>query len=1290
MSEAALARAQAEIVARMMAQTDILAYDYMASSNFINPNGFDTTTNGENVNNVNYDLRKTGNAVDTWKVSNPGNIAQNIANLYFDPRPPVFVQTNTDPTKPPAYDFRYYVDLNRNGKFEGSSFRTSIAKDNTALPVVGMNSVPGEPEWIGVLADPTLPHSATNYFIGRYAYMVLPIGKTLDLNFIHNESQNVFNASSGQDHFVRNQGVGSWEINLAAYLRELNTNSYDNPLTLQASQRYAYHPTEIGSATATGDFGLAFQDAYSFLTNRNLGQLSLSAYYGGVGNPVYQGFLNDGIDAYGASVNTNLNGPFDLTAATDPEGARSDGVSNPWPGSYLTNMFYDMQDVFDPNKTGPSFANRLATNGGLVGWPNSVSPDVATYDRYTYQRMLTSIGTGSEPEYSVYVYPDTTNIYTSTNFGTIPTLLRTKMNLNYDNAAQMAAGPYAPMPTNLVSWTNDPLKFFTNAADLLLRTQDFPIVTNLITTTNSLTPYAYVHFGYSNLNSFPIYSKNVPSLGYTAQFHRMLQLAANLYDESQNQNGQVNGTNYVLYPTVFRPVFNQSNDGSLFITGYKLVKPADVLAGGQLSPAKWKFPTNNVLPDDNVYGIPWVIGAVKGLPAFQQFCDDTAFAMTRKVEVVRNTKDLGGIPIETNQLYEFSISNQFGFQAWNSYRTPFNPPVDVTAKLQSSIIFTNNSGSFPWGTNFYIYAPTVGFSNFAKLNPPWAGWGHGSSDASMWAPIQQLTNLLCSLDHEPLVWSDVAATRGMWDIANQNTPHWDEKSFTVHGWVLTVTNYVTYILQDHLTGAILDFVNVGPFGTSLDITNILNHVRLPGDDSQLSMNIVWNPLGADDSPSSGVSQGELQQLSIGANFVGVPDYSPSPVDSQNFANLLLKQAVKTNAMQCPFTPSAVFVAHATLSANDPLVHYTMGDLLSPSGITNNIVKFKPTTMSDLPLTNTLNQESSRYEPWPDQDDSGVGRNLGLKDPKITSSDDWHFPTNRFPSVGWIGRVHRGTPWQTIFLKADPLPGTDPKSNPWLWINKWVGDLSAGLPLPGASYPTNDWGLLDLFTTAPHENALRGTLSVNQTGSAAWHALFDGVVGFITNPQGVVGSVIDPTAPPPAPYNNYPNVTSVLLDAVNLVDGSGAPLPDGIPVVAPNGATNLEYGINAYRLVQTNGLYHHIGDILRAPTLTIASPLIGLSTAQPDDMAYERIPQQIGSLLKVGEPQFVIYSWGQSLRPLSLYNSGGAGLFKVCTNYSITGEFLTRTVCHLDLTRSDRFGQTPRLKVDSFNIIPAAQ
>ena len=44
----------------------------------------------------------------------------------------------------------------------------------------------------------------------------------------------------------------------------------------------------------------------------------------------------------------------------------------------------------------------------------------------------------------------------------------------------------------------------------------------------------------------------------------------------------------------------------------------------------------------------------------------------------------------------------------------------------------------------------------------------------------------------------------------------------------------------------------------------------------------------------------------------------------------------------------------------------------------------------------------------------------IKDPLVWKSDNWDFPTNKFPTVGWLGRVHRGTPWQTVYLKASDV------------------------------------------------------------------------------------------------------------------------------------------------------------------------------------------------------------------------------------------------------------------------------
>src|SRR5205807_168476 len=139
--------------------------------------------------------------------------------------------------------------------------------------------------------------------------------------------------------------------------------------------------------------------------------------------------------------------------------------------------------------------------------------------------------------------------------------------------------------------------------------------------------------------------------------------------------------------------------------------------------------------------------------------------------------------------------------------------------------------------------------------------------------------------------------------------------------------------------------------------------------------------------------------------------------------------------------------------------------------------------------------------------------IAAKDPLVTRSDDWDFPTNKLPNVGWLGRVHRGTPWQTVNLKSGNVNPYDPRSldrwRRWTGNREWVtnfGQLDTRvLPLRTNAFSgyTNDAYLtgtllydgpmLDVFTTSFNDNASRGRMSVNQEGLAAWSAILSGVI-----------------------------------------------------------------------------------------------------------------------------------------------------------------------------------------------------
>jgi hypothetical protein len=281
-----------------------------------------------------------------------------------------------------------------------------------------------------------------------------------------------------------------------------------------------------------------------------------------------------------------------------------------------------------------------------------------------------------------------------------------------------------------------------------------------------------------------------------------------------------------------------------------------------------------------------------------------------------------------------------------------------------------------------------------------------------------------------------------------------------------------------------------------------------------------------------------------------------------------------------------------------------------------------------------------------------------------SSDYWDFPTNKLPTTGWLGRVHRGTPWQTVYLKSLSV-------QPAVWTN-WTGDLNYFDA--AAEAPDQDRLLFDSFTTAFNDNASRGTLSVNAGALggqdlAAWSALFSGIVvptdmnGDFTNisPAGVYDLT--------APSTNWPP----LVQIVNSINNARAGL------VSPDGL---------------RGVFEHAGSILNASYLTEQSPyLSGLNpTNQINDEMYEWLPQQIMSLVRVGTPRYVIYSYGQALKPAkSGIYLGGGPFFGMVTNYQVSAEIATRTVVRIETTRTNTAGAVtvtpPHAVIESFNILP---
>ena len=63
----------------------------------------------------------------------------------------------------------------------------------------------------------------------------------------------------------------------------------------------------------------------------------------------------------------------------------------------------------------------------------------------------------------------------------------------------------------------------------------------------------------------------------------------------------------------------------------------------------------------------------------------------------------------------------------------------------------------------------------------------------------------------------------------------------------------------------------------------------------------------------------------------------------------------------------------------------------------------------------LGRQNAATQPW------GVGKmDSALKDPGVVNHREWRFPDmarGGLKNSGWLGLVHRGTPWQTLYMKA---------------------------------------------------------------------------------------------------------------------------------------------------------------------------------------------------------------------------------------------------------------------------------
>ena len=1296
-ADAALANAEAQIISTALATTNPYINNLLVSTNYINALGFNPTAS-PNPTNVNYDYLTSGGGYTV------PDFLQNVANLQYLPRVPVFVPTNALG----ASDFRFYLDLNRNGRFEDSGMVTNL--DSTGAGLGTTTFQMGDPQWIGVLERPDAPHGPNNKFLARYAFIALPAGNTLDLNYIHNQALHgarrttalaQVNQPAAGDTYFRNQGVGSWELNLAAFLADLNTNQWGQVIGNPANGNATYYYYRYNPNSA----GYSFDDARALLAYRYTNSFASLAFL-----PTLMPNYN-----YPSYV---LNGPVDIV----PFGPTMTGTGVPfynynlnnflWPGSDNYNHFFALaSDLYDLNKTavgvqppqinlGQDFTDHLLNAGN----------GTSTYDRYTFYRLLSQLGTDSSPDAG-------------------------KMNLNYDNLSPYVQVANVPVyntngtasVTNYVAWT--PLAFFTNAADRMLRiyttnwfqgnSSDF--YTNYITYFGSGPETNLIYFGPSNylaayygiqmnppgyfsyrdaqgryvwndpsglgLTNVPLFgmTNQIPSFSltnipvyingqfvYQSAVQRLVQLAANIYDASV--------TNF--YPSVFRPIFEHDNFGDVFISGYTNLAsgfgPNTVInaADRQFATPHDIWTLTNYLGSYrplvdrygflNVYGVPWIIGAKKGFPNFNEFSMNNVVQINRKMEIQRPNLNYPPQFNYTNVSYVFGIGSSLGVEFWNAYTNSYARPVQVVLNGSLWMTLTNGNNYPP-----YQYIVNV----FTNMFVP--AWSNVAPDSFVYQ-----THNVNFFTNQAYLWDGTFAQPDttIWQPAGQSLP-------VLPQFGLQITNR----LQAYM----------------LDGNHVIDYVQLSGPDSSRNLNEeIRSHLGNSASylnmwttnlDKTGRQISLNNQIEASLNSAALPinptywkgQVSPPAWEIDGFwvfmggspgALPMVLPTAELNAYygyfsnlthQVPFTPTVTVYDYTTWQANDPLVHYLGSDLNFSQTDSKPATGVNPADYHG--FTNffgklpNIGQLNARYAPW------GILRafagsdnnpyNYAYKDPGVTNSDAWDFPTGKFPTVGWLGRVHRGTPWQTVYLKATNIFNLNTPAATGLnvWTN-WTGDQNAFDAYN--SRPTQDFLLFDIFNTAINDNASRGRLSVNvgantntpAAGLAAWSALLSGMVV------------------PTSLTNTY--------TTINPAGPAGAPVPAN-PPANPNSPFALGYlvqngtnGINDIRAKFENpdglvGTFEHVGNILAVPTLTEQSPfLAGLDyTNGINDAMMEWLPQQTLSLLSASAaPRYVIYCYGQALKPApnGVVSSGtilpsGLNPFGMVTNYQVVAETATRAV-----------------------------
>ena len=794
--------------------------------------------------------------------------------------------------------------------------------------------------------------------------MGVPVGKTLDINYINNNTKKETQELNNYG-YQRGQGVGSWEINLAAFFRELN------PLQWE-SEDYIYYSDEN-----TYNRGLAFSDALEVLKYRykddydNLAALSDETWiprqsaYDRMGQLIFKGHdLNidraNVLDRFKYDLaDTYSDGPLQLTAyRTGSSSADWDAWDNEdrsrlddhWAGSDNPRKFFDIQELVDDSKFSQDMVARLQgtyKNKAFTDQQHYLTNDVAFY------RLLSQLSADS--------------VYTADD----------RIPLNYTTVA-------SPGYTNFIPWTANALtasNFFQITANRLLQ-QQFS----------------------KNLNEVQIY----PTNQYTAGVHQLLQLTANIYDAMTNQ-APSSGRGPAL-PSVFRPIYRVER-GRVYLDSYEMVTnnvdelldkdtfvkivPTISGAGDSVRHPNVTVSTFQGYTDTdgkirmNLIGMPWIIAARKGYPNFNEQEVLTDIQLTRKIGLTR--RNVGAIFNVQDMWVQYilSISNRLAFEGWNSYldqQYEFKRPLKLYMTNQVTTALWKNGNVIKVSTATNNYGVPTRYSNYVSRI---LSTNITANDLRTWEEGTFKTMTSSNLVFVPSSIIETHQSGGATYSTNSGIVTLEPKNpatfyqganFLAGGPLyMTMTNRITYIAIDAENNWLVDYVNIEK--TNLfNITGLIqgNTVMSGTDSGDNGLNrMLWDPnygiqrqieisLGNVDDQDTWVEYGGGYQNERAYQIQGFRQFC-GLTNSLTASGMPDQQGAYR---QTPYNPTVHKLIIESLQANDPLVHYHLGDLVNFTNVFTPLRANQENTQEDpsnIGLINTF------YVPWggnPDKDITG--------------------------------------------------------------------------------------------------------------------------------------------------------------------------------------------------------------------------------------------------------------------------------------------------------------------------------